>query len=184
MNRLKLWLFALLVIGAAGLSLLAVTADLGGRAIQVLDARLVAASARVTASQRSLQGDAGAVAALAVRDPALIHALADEGRARRPRTAGDAAQEGATQQVARAAVAAAEAELGVTLPQGAGFTASQRGWLEARAEDPEADAATVAFLRAALGGHPRRGFLRAGGGLAYGVAVPAGAGVLGVFVPV
>jgi hypothetical protein len=184
MNRLKLWLFALLVIGAAGLSLLAVTADLGGRALQIVDARLVAASTRVTASQRALQGDAGAVAALAGRDPALIHALADEGRARRPRPPGDLAQEGATQQIARAAVAAAEAELGVTLPQGARFTASQRGWIEARVEDPEADAATNAFLRAALGGHARRGFLRAGGGLAYGVAVPAGAGVLGVFVPV
>src|SRR5512142_3489091 len=99
MNRLKLWLFALLVIGAAGLSLLAVSADLGARALQVLDARLVAASARATAAQRALQGDAGAVAALAARDPALIHALADEGR-RRTRTAGDAAQESAAQQVA------------------------------------------------------------------------------------
>ncbi len=184
MNRLKLWLFALLVIGAAGLSLHAVSADLGARALQVLDARLVAASARATASQRALQGDAGAVAALAARDPALIHALADEGGRRRARTAGDAAQDGAAQQVARTAVAAAEAELGVTLPAGAHFNAAQRGWLEARAEDPGADAATEAFLRDALGGSANRGFVRAGGGLAYGVAVPAGAGVLGVFVPV
>ncbi len=184
MNRLKLWLFALLVLGAAGLCVLAVAGDLGSRALQVLDARLVAASARATASQRALQGDVGAVATLAARDPALIHALADEGGRRRGRTAGDAAQESAAQQVARTSVAGAEAELGVTLPPGAHFNAAQRGWLEARAEDPEADAATVAFLRDALGGSARRGFLRAGGGLAYGVAVPAGAGVLGVFVPV
>jgi hypothetical protein len=186
MNRLKLWLFALLLIGAAGLSLLAVTGDLHARAIQLIDARLAAASARVAASQRALQGDAGAVAALAARDPALIHALADDGsaRARRSRAAGDAVQESAAQQAARAAVAAAEPELGVSLPQGARFTAAQRSWLEARAEDPAADVATVAFLRDALDGKPRRGFLRAGGGLSWGAAIPAGAGILGVFVPV
>ncbi len=186
MNRLKLWLFALLVLGAAGLSLFALTADLRGRAIQILDQRLAAAAQRVTASQRALQGDAGSVAALAARDPALIHALAGDGSGRRrPRAAADDdVAESAAQRAARAAVAAAEAELGVSLPQGARFTAAQRGWIEARADDPAADGATVAFLRDALGGTPRRGFLRAGGGLSWGAAVPSGDGVLAVFVPV
>ena len=129
MNRLKLWLFALLVLGAAGLSLFALTADLRGRAIQILDQRLAAAAQRVTASQRALQGDAGSVAALAARDPALIHALAGDGSGRRrPRAAADDdVAESAAQRAARAAVAAAEAELGVSLPQGARFTAAQRG---------------------------------------------------------
>lgn len=187
MNRLKLWLFALLVLGAAGLSLFALAADLRGRAIQILDERLAAAAQRATASQRALQGEAGAVAALAARDPALIHALAGDGSGRRRARAaaeGEDVAESAAQRAARAAVAAAEAELGVSLPQGARFTAAQRGWIEARVEDPAADRATVEFLRAALGGTPRRGLLRAGGGLSWGAAVPSGDGVLAVFVPV
>src|SRR5512144_1826291 len=163
MNRLKLWLFALLVLGAAGLSLFALTGALRSRALLILDGRLAAATQRVAASQRALQGEAGAVAALASRDPALIHALADDGSGRRrarAAAAGDDAAESAAQRAARAAVAAAEAELGVSLPQGARFTAAQRGWIEARAEDPAADGATVEFLREALGGTPRRGFVR------------------------
>lgn len=187
MNRLKLWLFALLVLGAAGLSLFALAADLRGRAIQILDERLAAAAQRATASQRALQGEAGAVAALAARDPALIHALAGDGSGRRRARAaaeGEDVAESAAQRAARAAVAAAEGELGVSLPQGARFTAAQRGWIEARVEDPAADRATVEFLREALGGTPRRGLLRAGGGLSWGAAVPSGDGVLAVFVPV
>lgn len=189
MNRLKLWLFALLVVGAAALSLHAVTGELKSRAIQVLDARLTAASSRLAAAQRALQAEAGGVAALAARDPAVLAEIAgDEAsahgrKALRAASAALGADAEPGRDVASAAMASAEAELGVKLPPGARLLAAGRVVVERGALEPPADADVLALMREALAGKAQRGLARVNGRPSMAVVVPAGVGVLAVLVP-
>ncbi|MFY3742395.1 MXAN_5187 family protein [Anaeromyxobacter sp. Red801] len=190
MNRLKLWLYALIVVGAGAAALHLLTSDLRASALRQLDGRLQAGAARLAASQHALQAEANGVAALAARDAALLQALAPAaavpaGKARGvPAAAPEpAARAAALDAAAAAALAAAQSELGTALA-GARAVAVDAAELDRRAAEPAADADVVAALREALAGKPRRAYTRAQGGLAFAVAVPAGgAGAVAVVVP-
>ncbi|ACG74637.1 conserved hypothetical protein [Anaeromyxobacter sp. K] len=188
MNRLKLWLYALIVVGAGAASLHLLTSDLRASALRQLDGRLQAGAARLAAAQHALQAEANGAAALAARDGALLQALAPAAAAGKARGVAaaepDAVARGtALDAAAAAALAAAQSELGTALA-GARAVAVDAAELDRRAAQPAADADVVAALREALAGKARRVYARAQGGLAVAVAVPAGAsGALAVVVP-
>ncbi|ABC83110.1 MXAN_5187 family protein [Anaeromyxobacter dehalogenans] len=189
MNRLKLWLYALIVVGAGAAALHLLTSDLRASALRQLDGRLQAGAARLAASQHALQAEANGVAALAARDAALLQALAPaaapaaKGKGAPAAAPDPAARAAALDAAAAAALGAAQSELGTALA-GARAVAVDAAELDRRAAEPSADADVVAALREALAGKPRRAVARAQGGLALAVAVPAGgAGALAVVVP-
>jgi hypothetical protein len=187
MNRLKLWLFALVVAAGAAVALRSVSIGERDVAIRVLDARLNAAAARAAASGRALARETSAVAAVAARDPRLreiLHPRAPEQPpvVRRGRTLPPAevpavpgADDAAVAAAARGVVTAAEGQLGFALPGDAQITAMTRRGLEdkgARAGD--ADKELMAFFDAAVKGEARRGWVRWSKKLWYGAAFPAG----------
>lgn len=187
MNRLKLWLYALIVVGAGAAALHLLTSDLRAGALRQLDGRLQAGAARLAASQHALQAEANGVAALAARDGALLQALAPAAapaaKAKAPAAPDPAARAAALDAAAAAALAGAQSELGTALA-GARAVAVDAAELDRRAAEPSADGDVVAALREALAGKPRRAYARAQGGLAFAVAVPAGgSGALAVVVP-
>ena len=75
MNRLKLWLFALIVLAAAALGLRWLARDLRKQAIDGIDRQLLAAQARAESAEQYLTADLAAVAALAAQDDQLATAL-------------------------------------------------------------------------------------------------------------
>ena len=196
MNRLKVWLFALLVAAAAAVTLRAHAVRLRARELAQLDARLAAAAAQVSASSRALAREASAAAALAARDGRLVEALAAKEpapsrllpRKRAPSTptsAEEDAAEAALRDAARAALAAAEASFGFELPPASVVTAGNREWLARKGEPGPAEGETMVALRAAIGGKAMRGHARLNGALYYAAATPVAQGSgLVVLVPV
>jgi hypothetical protein len=188
MNRLKLWLFALVVAAGAAVALRSVSIGERDVAIRVLDARLNAAAARAAASGRALARETTAVAALAARDPRLrelLHPRAPEpppvvGRGRKAPPAPDApavpgADDAAVAAAARGAVTAAEGQLGFALPGDAQITAMTRKGLEDKgAQAGAADEELMGFFDAAVKGESRRGWVRWSKKVWYGAAFPAG----------
>jgi hypothetical protein len=75
MNRLKVWLYALVVVGGAYAAVRLHVQQLRAAALSELDARLAAASAQLLAATRSLTREASASAALVARDGRLLAAL-------------------------------------------------------------------------------------------------------------
>jgi hypothetical protein len=196
MNRIKLWLYALLVVGAAAAGIRALSLQLRGDALDQLDARLQAAAARATAEQRALAGEASAVAAVAARDPRLLETLhakeampePPQGRRQKasPSPASDpTAEEAATQEALRAAVAGAEATLGLALPESSTIAGGNREWLARKAQTTGgADREVMDLLTAAIDGKARRGHVHLNGQLWWAAATPAGDGAgLAVLVP-
>ena len=195
MNRLKVWVFALLVAGAAALALRAHAARLRDRELAELDARLASAAAQVSASFRAMAHEAGAAAAVVARDVKLLEALeaAESGAAGPlPRKSGAAepgpgvdAAENALRETARAALVAAEAAFGFELPTGSVVAAGNRAWLSRKGEPDPAEGEGMAALRAAIDGQTTRGHARLNGALYQVVAIPMGQGSgLSVLVPV
>jgi hypothetical protein len=193
MNRLKLWVFALLVIALAGSALYVLTVDLRNQSIATLDARLDAAAARVASAQRALAAELTAVAGVAARDPRLAASVdglsayptpSGRSRSRVPAPRQDpGAEDAAIGDLASAAVEGAESALGITLPGRIVIGVSREGF-ERRPSDGT-DAEALAVLKDALVERKvRSGWLRMQGKLAYGVALPAGErGALAVFMP-
>ncbi|WP_277957079.1 MULTISPECIES: MXAN_5187 family protein [Anaeromyxobacter] len=195
MNRLKLWLFALVVVAAAGVAVYLHTRTMREEALAAVDADVASAAQHAEAAKSALAHDAAAAAALVARDPALAGTLASGGasatdpaarahrtRAVAPAGSDPAAAELVTERAARAALAGAERALGFRLPEGTTVIAASRETLERR----EAGAGeAAALLRAAVEGGSPRGHVRAGGKLLFAAAAPAGdgAGVL-VLAPV
>jgi hypothetical protein len=200
MNRIKVWLYSVLVVAVAFVAIRELTLSLRADAIAAADARLAAAAEHVAASARALAHEASAVAALAARDPQLLDVLhprqppppppAPTGRRANalppPLAVEPAAQEGAVAEAARAALAAAEVALGFELPSGTVVTAGNRAWLARQRGDVDGDGDGdgMGHLRAAMGGEARRGWIRRDAGVFYAAGAPAGtgAGVL-VLVP-
>ncbi len=91
-----------------------------------------------------------------------------------------AAEEATLREAARAALDAAEKAFAFELPPSTVITAGNREWLARKGEPSVAEGDATSFLRGAIGGQPRRGFLRLNGALWYGAAAPdgEGAGVL------
>jgi len=197
MNRLKLWLFALIVLALAALGLRWLALDLRRQALDGIDRQLLAAQARVEAAASTLQAEVAAVAALAAQDPALAGALragasaAPEpppapGKPRKPAPppptgASPEQLDAAVDQAAASAVAAAQEALGGAAQPGREVLAARRDGLGRRGGDPSA----LAFLQDAMDHKVRRGFAVLGGKLLAGAALPLGdQGALAVFAPV
>jgi hypothetical protein len=193
MNRVKVWVFTLLVVAFGVLLVRTATLSRRAEAVAALDARLAGAAAHVAASAKSLMHEAGAAAGLVARDAGLLAALsADEppapparGRRAPPSPPPDpAALDAKLENAAGQALSAAERQLGFELPETAVVTAGNREWLGRKGEPGPAEAEAMALLRGAIAGQPRRGFVRHGGGLWYGAAAPAGEGAgVSVFLP-
>lgn len=181
MNRLKLWLFALVVVAAAGVAVYLHTRTLREDALEAVDARLAAAAEQIVAAKNALAHDAAAAAALVARDPSLAHAfgggepLAAAGR-RRARVAQEttvdpAAEDTAAERAGRAALAAAERALGFRLPDGTLVVTATRETLERR---ETAAGGAAPLLRAAVEGASPRGYVRVGADVRYAAAAPVG----------
>lgn len=190
MNRIKVWVFTLLVVIAAALAHLQHSLALRAGAMANLDARLAAATAQVGSSLRNMAREAGAAAAFTARDEKLVAALnAKETPAmkmRRAKGAVDAdAEEAALRDAARAALNGVERTFGFELPGTTVVTAGNREWLARKGPPSVAEGEGMTFLRAAIDGKIRRGFVRLSRKLWYAAASPAGAGAgLMVLVPI
>jgi len=196
MNRLKLWLYMLVVLGTGVVGVYLLTGELAQRSLRDVDAGLKLGVEALRTEEQLMAGRVGALASLAVRDEALLEALAAgpaqaSDAKKKPRAspsdpeAEARSRRAAVEAAAEAAVQKAGAELGAGLPK---FTvaAAAAEWLAAGAP-PEAEPDKVAaeWLREAAGGTPRRGYARFNDVIWYGVAVPAGAGgALVLFFPV
>ena len=195
MNRVKVWAYSLIVaavaVAALRTELLARRTDATG----LLDARLAAGAAQVSAATRGLAREASAAAALAGRDEQLVLALHPKVSApatkllprKRPRNAPPpppAFDEAALRETARAALASAEKTLGFGLPDGTAITAGNREWLARKGEPSVAEGEATGFLRGAIAGRPQRGWVRLNGAIFYAASAPAGdAAGLVVLVP-
>jgi hypothetical protein len=188
-NRLKLWLYALIVLAAvAGLALQAST-DLVARALDDVDASLRAAAERAASTQRLMAAEAAAVVQLAARDDAFAR-LAGEAaeragpppRGRRrpppPTAAQRAARQAAFERAAQSAIQAAAKALAVSLPEGFGFAASNREAVAERLREGKGRVGreTGAFLREVASGKLRRATLRLEEALWLAVGTPAADG--------
>lgn len=188
--RARIWIFTLLVVIAAGLALLGLSLDLRAAAMADLDALLAGATAQVASSTRNLAREASAAAAFTARDEKLVAALnaketpaARARRARQPPLDPDA-EEAALGQAARAALTGVERTFGFELPGTTVVTAGNREWLARKGPPSVAEGDAMTFLRGAIDGKVRRGWVRLSGKLYYGAATPAGQGAgLMVLVP-
>ncbi len=188
MNRLKVWLYALLVAVASAIALREHSVQLRAAAIADVDARLAAGAAHVEASARARAREASAAAAFTIRDEKLVVFLhAKESSARRDRsqaTADPDAEEAALSEAARAALTGAEKTFGFELPGTTVVTAGNSEWLARKGPPSVAEGEAMAFLRGAIEGRTRRGYVRLSGKVFHGAASPAGTGAgLVVLVP-
>jgi hypothetical protein len=188
MNRIKLWVFTVLAVAVGFLLLRAATVSRRAETVAGLDARLASAAAHVTASTRGIAREASAAAAFVSRDEKLVAALhakeqlaAAPARGRKGRAPPGPqvdldAEETKLREAAREALSSAERTFGFDLPGSTVVTAGNREWLAHKGEASVAEGEAMAYLRGAIGGQPRRGFLRLNGALWYGAAAPAGDG--------
>jgi hypothetical protein len=201
MNRIKLWVYVLVVVGVGGWAIRGASTASSARAVGAVDARLRSAAGQLDGSLKLIESRAAAVAALAALDARLIAAIAAQpapapragkvkGKKAPPRPPAAAARdeeadERALEGAARSAVDAAEKALGFELPPLSFYAAADKGGiakkLKAGAEGPQREA--VAFLADAAKGKPRRAFARVNDGLWYGVGLPMAGGALVLFVP-
>ena len=196
MNRLKLWLFALVVVSAAAVSAFVHTRTLRLDALAALDARIGSARLALSAADGALSSEAAALAALVARDPAVAQALAPAEPAASPAPVArrrsraqlplepprdEAAADAALERALGAALARAARAMGGTVPEGALALAASRASLNRRSlAAPEA----AQVLRDAVHGVAPRAHVRRAGQLhvAAGAAAGDGAGVV-VFLP-
>ena len=187
MNRLKVWIFTLLVAAAGAAGLRVHVQALRQEAIAGLDARLSSAAGHVGTSLRAALREAAAASALAAREPALRAALAPRVEPALPRKKGklapqpEPAKEDAAQQAAAdAALAVAEGALTGSLPAGRVAMAASQGVLSRRPVGGDPDA----LLRGAAEGTARAAFARSDGKLWAAAGAPAGDGAgVAVLVP-
>jgi len=182
-NRVKVWIFTLLVVAAGAAALLSHAASEKAAALAALDARLAAGAAQASAALRTSLRETAAAAALAAREPALRAALAPKaeapplprrpGKAPPPAPAVDPAQEEAAQAAAAAAaLEGAEQLLGAPLPAGRVVLAASAASLARKPVGGDTDA----LLRGAVEGTARAAYARNDGKLWTAAAVPAGDG--------
>jgi hypothetical protein len=201
MNRLKLWLFALVVLSAAAVAAFAHTQGLRTDALAALDARLGAARIGLSAADAALSREAAALAALVAREPTVVQALAPPSPAPAaplPRRRGARAQLAQPAPVAAVpdeaaldavldreiatALASAARALGGEAPAGAVALSASRASLERRSA-AAGEAAQV--LKDAVYGSSPRVFVRRGGLVYAAAGASAGdAGGVVVLLPV
>ncbi|HET6440371.1 MAG TPA: MXAN_5187 family protein [Anaeromyxobacter sp.] len=191
MNRLKLWLFALLVMGLAAAGLRWAILDLRKQALEGVDHRLLAAQGGAEAAERALSAELAAVAGMAAQDERLATAVRaglpspepvppKKRAAPAPPPPTPEQLDGSVDQAAADAVSAAGALFG-SPPPGREVRAASREGLSRR---PPVDADAAAFLQDALDHKVRRGYAVLSGKLYAGASVPVGdRGALAVFSP-
>jgi hypothetical protein len=193
MNRVKLWVFTLLVVAAGYLVVHGAATARRADAVAALDARLASAAGHVGAALSAGGREAAAVAALAATDGALLASVrpaaapppapaapAPKGKpgkqappaAASPPPAAEPASDAQLQAAAKAALERAEKTLGFDLPQGAQLVAATQASLARKPDDTDVGG----LLRAAASGQPRRAIVRQGGALFLAAARPAGEG--------
>ncbi|WP_242395494.1 MXAN_5187 family protein [Anaeromyxobacter oryzisoli] len=189
MNRLKVWLFVLLV-AAAGVAAARLVANSERKAAtRALDARLDAGGARFAAAIRTLSSETAAVATLAARDARLVellHAKEAPGPRKASPGAASSADEVGWEIASRAAIGAAEKAAGFKLPEDTQIVTGNHAWLARKAQDAgAADKELVEALGAAIAGESHLGWVRWSDRLWYCAAVPSGVGAgLLLLVPV
>jgi hypothetical protein len=195
MNRVKLWVFTLLVVAAGFLALRAATVARRADALAALDARLASAAAHVQSSLGAAGREAAAAAAHVARDerlaaalrppatpaPAPIPAVQKGRRAAKPppppaAPVDPAAAEAALQGASRAALSGAEKAFGFDFPASTVVLAATRESLAAKGDPAKGEGEVAALLRAAADGQSRRGVVRLNGALWQAAAAPAGDG--------
>ncbi len=182
--RVKIWVFTLLVVIAAGVAIRQLSLDLRAAATANLDALLAGAAAQIGSSARNIAREASAAAAFTASDERLVAALNAKGTRGRAAPADPDAEEAALSEAARAALGAVEKTFGFELPGTTLVTAGNRVWLSHKGPPSVAEGEAMTFLRAAIDGQVRRGWVRLSGKLFYGAATPAGSGAgLMVLVP-
>ncbi|MFT3914816.1 MAG: MXAN_5187 family protein [Anaeromyxobacteraceae bacterium] len=191
MNRLKVWIFTLLVVAAGAAALLSHASGEKAAALAALDARLAGAAAQAGVALRASLRETAGAAALAARDPALRAALAPRAepaplprrgvKAPPPPPVEPAQDDAAQSAAAAAALEGAERALGAPLSPGRTISAANAAALARRPVGGDADA----LLRGAVEGTARAAFARADGKLLAAAGAPAGeaAGVV-VLAPV
>jgi hypothetical protein len=199
MNRLKLWVFTVLVVAAAYVALRAATVARRADALAALDARLASAAAHVQSSLRGVARDAAAAAAYVAEDDRLAAALRPAAPAAAPaaplrgrRAVAPAApvrpaapDEATLREAARAALSGAEKAFGFDFPAATVVLAGTRESLAGKGEPAAREGDAGVLLRAAADGQARRGLVRLNGALWYAAAAPAGDGAgVAVVVPV
>jgi hypothetical protein len=196
MNRLKLWLYMLVVLGTGVAGVYLLTGELAQRSLQEVDAVLQFGVAALRTQEQIVASRVGALASLAVRDESLLEALAatpapaDPKKKAKPAPADPAAEararKAAVEAAAEAAVQKAGAELGAELPKYTVAAASAEGLAAtAPGSEPEGDRVPLEWLREAATGTPRHGYARFNDVVWYGTSVPAGSGgALVLFFPV
>lgn len=187
MNRLKLWVFTLLVVGLGVANVYLLTGWMTARAREQADRRLRAAAAQVEGSSRLLARQVADLALMAARDPSLLAAL-DPKPPPPGRGARGAAAPADPATAAEAAVRAAATSLGVDVSRGLAVGVARGGALELRMAEGQAaseqEAAGYSFLADAASGEPRQGHIRLGETILYAVGVPLpGASALALAVP-
>lgn len=189
MNRLKLWLYALVALAAAAGLAFHASRELVARTLEGVDATVRAGADRAASTQRLMAAEAAAVVQLAARDAAFAR-LAGEAaeraapppRGRRrpppPTAAQRAARQVAFERAARGALESAAKALEVALPAGFGYAAANREGIAERVREGKgrAERETAAFLREVAAGKLRRATLRVDETLWLVVGAPAAGG--------
>jgi hypothetical protein len=172
MNRVKLWLYLVLLLCAGAANLIGLSRWLTHRAIGQMDRELSRAVSHVDARSQLLAAGTAQLADAVARDPAVLQALSSE-----EGTAASAAQSAA--QSARGAADAAHSQLVATWGRG-GRTLAVNG------APVQADPHLEGLLSGAADGAVRReAYAVVGDALYYLVAAPAGRGTaVAVGVPV
>jgi len=187
MNRLRLWLYMLLLLGVGAADLYVVSRQLAARELEEADGRLRAAAAQLEVRSRLLARQVGNVAEAASRDPSLAEALSPKappekpGRRPRPRPPPLPAPSAAQVHAAgEAAVRQAERLTGVELPRGSAVGMTRDETLAFRSGGKpvgsDKDRAACAWLAAARVGSARQGYVRLEGTVYFAAAVPAPGG--------
>jgi len=187
MNRARLWLFVLLVLGMEAADLYFMSRRLATRELEEADRRLRAGVAGLEARSRLLARQVGDLAEAAARDPALSDALSPRappekpGKRPKPRPQPLPAPSAAEVHAAgEAAVRQAERLTGVELPRGSAVGIGRGETLAFRSGGKpvgsDKDRAACAWLAAARVGSARHGYVRLDGAVYFAAAVPAPGG--------
>ena len=172
MNRLKLWVYMVVLLGAGIGNVCFLSRWFTDRSIAQLDRELVRAASQVDARSQIIAFEAAQLADAAARDPAVVQALSSNGDA--------AAAARAAAQVARGEGADPARSLLAAVMTGGTRTISVNG------APIQADARIEDLLSGVAGDATRsEGYVAVGDGLYYLVATPAGKGAsVAVGVPI
>jgi hypothetical protein len=170
MNRLKMWVYVVIVLAAGIVELGFLSRWLTEHAIAQLDHELRASAQQVDARARLLASEAAQLADATAHDPSVLQALAPDGTQDVPATS-------------QAAVEHAARALGIDTSRGLLVATSGRGGPVARAGGANVTVEGLAAVLPGADGARRQGYVIADGTVFYAVGAPAGRGAVAVGLP-